>query len=236
VHGVRSALSGGGAHRRRLRVRRRQAAKAPDLANRRRGRLAFSAKAAGIVLAAAVGAGWWQPALPEAPSVWHTGSQSVLAGSLDVAAARPAPRGQPTRLRIPAIGVDAGLVALVIGGDGTLVPPVDYHRPGWYADGTPPGQTGPAVIAGHVDSATGPAVFAQLHELAAGDMVEVERATGWLRFVVTRLGWYPKSRFPTAEVYGPTPDAQLRLITCGGGFDHSRRSYTDNLVVYAVAV
>lgn len=205
--------------------------------HRRKGRLAVSTKAAGVVLAAALGAGWWQPTLPDAPSgLWHTGSEPVFAGSVELAADQPAASGAPTRLRIPAIGVDAGLVALAVAGDGTLVPPADYHRPGWYAEGTPPGQTGPAVIAGHVDSATGPAVFAHLHELAPGDVVAVERATGWVRFSVTRLAWYPKTSFPTAEVYGPTPDAQLRLITCGGGFDHARRSYADNLVVYAVAV
>jgi hypothetical protein len=208
---------------------------------RRRGRtgLAVSAKATAIVLAAALGGGWWQPALPEAPggeaARFLVPPVSLSAGSVDLAADRTLTVGEPTRLRIPAIGVDAPLEPRAIDGDGVLTPPAAYHRPGWYAGGTRPGQTGPAVIAGHVDSATGPAVFARLHELAAGDVVEVAQDTGWVRFVVTRQAWYSKRHFPTAEVYGPTPDAQLRLITCGGGFDQSRRSYTDNLVVYAVA-
>ncbi|MBW8767444.1 MAG: class F sortase, partial [Geodermatophilales bacterium] len=90
------------------------------------------------------------------------------------------------------------------------------------------------VLAGHVDSTAGPAVFFRLGELAAGDEVVVGRSDGTtVRFTVTRVARYPKAAFPTAEVYGPTPDAQLRLITCGGDFDRSRRSYADNVVVFA---
>jgi hypothetical protein len=142
--------------------------------------------------------------------------------------------GVPTRLRVPAIGVDAGLESLRIGGDGELVPPGDYSRAGWYADGTAPGDVGPAVIAGHVDSKRGPAIFFRLRELGAGDVIEVTRGGRVARFTVVSTAWYPKSAFPTEAVYGPTPDRQLRLITCGGTFDRSLRSYRDNLVVYAV--
>ena len=81
---------------------------------------------------------------------------------------------------------------------------------------------------------TGPAVFYRLEELTAGDEVLVGRSDGTtVRFTVTGIARYPKSDFGTAEVYGPTPDAQLRLITCGVDFDRSRRSYTDNVVVFA---
>lgn len=146
----------------------------------------------------------------------------------------PPPSGSPTRLRIPAIGVDAALERLHLDEAGALGAPQDYDLPGWYADGTPPGDTGPAVIAGHVDSRAGPAAFHRLDELRAGDVVEVERGGRWLTFRVVASGWYAKTAFPTAEVYGPTPTAQMRLITCGGDFDRSRRSYTDNLVVFAV--
>lgn len=146
-----------------------------------------------------------------------------------------APRGAPTRVRVRAIGVDSTLEQLRLGADGALVPPRGYARAGWYAGGTAPGDTGPAVIAGHVDSRSGPAVFYRLRELVAGDRIEVVRGGRVIRFTVTRTKWYPKSGFPTAEVYGPTPDRQLRLITCGGVFDRALRSYRDNLVVYAVA-
>jgi hypothetical protein len=143
--------------------------------------------------------------------------------------------GAPTRLRVPAIGVDTRLESLRIGGDGELVPPTDFGRAGWYADGTAPGDVGPAVIAGHVDSRRGPAVFVKLRELVAGDTIEVDRGGRIARFTVVSAAWYPKSAFPTEAVYGPTPDRQLRLITCGGVFDRSLRSYRDNLVVYAVS-
>lgn len=146
-----------------------------------------------------------------------------------------APAGAPTRLRIGAIGVDTSLESLRIGADGALRPPEGFVRAGWYADGTKPGDTGPAVLAGHVDSKSGPAVFYRLRELATGDQVEVVRGGSTVSFTVTAIRWYPKTEFPTEEVYGPTPDRQLRLITCGGVFDRSLRSYRDNLVVYAVA-
>lgn len=144
-------------------------------------------------------------------------------------------RGDPSRLRIKAIGVDTSLEKLHIGSGDALVPPHGYGHAGWYADGTEPGDVGPAVIAGHVDSKSGPAVFYRLRELTAGDRIEVVRGGTSVRFTVTRVAWYPKTAFPTSQVYGPTPDSELRLITCGGVFDHSLRSYKDNLVVYAVA-
>lgn len=145
------------------------------------------------------------------------------------------PTGMPTRLRVPSIGVDALIEDLRIGANGELSPPVDFARPGWYVEGTAPGDVGPAVIAGHVDSYRGPAIFYRLRELTAGDQIEVDRGGAIVRFTVTSTAWYPKSSFPTQEVYGPTPDSQLRLITCGGAFDRTARSYRNNLVVYAVA-
>jgi sortase family protein len=147
--------------------------------------------------------------------------------------AATAAQGAPTRVRVAAIDLDSPLETLHLGAKGALVPPKRFDRAGWYADGTAPGDIGPAVLAGHVDSKAGPAVFYRLRELATGDKIEVLRGGAVLRFTVTRIAWYPKNKFPTDEVYGPTPDRQLRLITCGGVFDHSLRSYKDNLVVYA---
>jgi LPXTG-site transpeptidase (sortase) family protein len=115
------------------------------------------------------------------------------------------------------------------------VPPEDFARAGWFTRGPVPGETGPAVIAGHVDSADGPAVFFRLAELEDGDDVLVDRADGTtVRFTVTSVDRYPKDEFPTEQVYGPTPRAELRLITCGGEFDADARSYRDNVVVSAV--
>jgi LPXTG-site transpeptidase (sortase) family protein len=136
---------------------------------------------------------------------------------------------------VAAAGIDTALESLHLGTDGALLPPRNFARAGWYADGTAPGDQGPAVIAGHVDSKRGPAVFYRLRELQAGDRIDVVRGGATVRFTVVSTAWYPKTTFPADEVYGPTPDRQLRLITCGGVFDHHLRSYKDNLVVYAVA-
>ncbi|RBY86021.1 class F sortase [Blastococcus sp. TF02A-26] len=121
--------------------------------------------------------------------------------------------------------------------DGTVeVPPLERDdRAGWYEPGPEPGAVGPAVILGHVDSAEyGPGVFYDLGALTPGDPIEVSRADGTVAvFTVDRVEVHPKDEFPTIEVYGNTPDPQLRLITCGGDFDNSARSYEDNVVVFA---
>jgi hypothetical protein len=140
----------------------------------------------------------------------------------------------PQRVRIPDIGVDAPLEQLHLLADGSLDTPKAWGDAGWYADGTRPGDIGPAVIAGHIDSTKGPAVFYKLDKLRAGSLVEVLEDGRWLAFTVTAVDRYPKNAFPTAKVYGPTPDAALRLITCGGQFDRAHSSYLDNTVVYAV--
>jgi sortase (surface protein transpeptidase) len=140
----------------------------------------------------------------------------------------------PVRIRIPAIGVSAAVVRLGLNRDGTLQVPADFGVTGWFTGGPAPGETGPAVIAGHIDSRRGPAVFYRLHALRPGDRVAVERADGTtVEFAVEGSAQYPKRAFPTEAVFGPSPDPLLRLITCGGTFDRSRRSYRDNVVVTA---
>ncbi len=145
---------------------------------------------------------------------------------------------RPLSVSIPAIGVRSPLVPLRLDGrTGELQAPADFGQAGWYVDGPAPGDPGPAVIAGHVDSRSGPAVFFRLRELHPGDVVQVARSDGsTARFAVTAVERYPKDAFPTQRVHGPTPDRALRLITCGGSFDYARRSYRDNVVVYAVRI
>jgi hypothetical protein len=141
----------------------------------------------------------------------------------------------PTRLRIPSLGITTSLEAITLLETGVLASPVDYARAGWYSGGAAPGDIGPAVIAGHVDSNTGVGVFYRLYELKPGSRIEVERGSKWVPFVTVATERYAKADFPTARVYRPTPAAELRLITCGGAFDRIRQSYRDNVVVYAVA-
>ena len=138
-------------------------------------------------------------------------------------------------IRIPAIGVDAPLIPLGFGLGGTLEVPKDWEVTGWFRGGPFPGEPGPAVVVGHVDSTRGPAVFYRLRDLRPGDLIVVSR-TGGTRshFRVVSLEWVSKSAFPTRRVYGAVTTPALRLITCGGVFDRTTRHYVDNLIVFAV--
>ncbi|HEX2312516.1 MAG TPA: class F sortase, partial [Thermomonospora sp.] len=139
----------------------------------------------------------------------------------------------PVRVRVPAIGVSARVIPLGLDGRGRLAAPRGYHEVGWNEAGPEPGEPGAAVMAGHVDSRSGPAVFYRLRRLRPGDRVHIDRADGTtVTFVVRRSARYPKDRVPDREVYGSGGTPQLRLITCGGKFDRSRRSYRDNVVVF----
>ncbi|MDH2393621.1 class F sortase [Streptomyces sp. HNM0663] len=151
------------------------------------------------------------------------------------AAADPLPPAAPVQLRIPAIGVDTPLMRLGLDGDGSLEAPpaVNRNLAGWYRDGTPPGANGTAIIAGHVDNAQGPAVFYRLGALGKGRLIEVTRADGRTAvFTVDAVEVYDAEDFPDDKVYRPRGRAELRVITCGGGFDE-KTGYRGNVVAYA---
>jgi hypothetical protein len=140
----------------------------------------------------------------------------------------------PGSFFIPAIGAGGDLIDLGKEVDGTLEVPVDFNEVGWYTGSPRPGEVGASVLAGHVDSHIGPAIFKHLNKLKPGDEVRVSRRDGKrLQFLVTRIDRYPKEFFPTSLVYGPTTAPELRLITCGGTFDRKSASYDSNVVVYA---
>jgi sortase (surface protein transpeptidase) len=144
---------------------------------------------------------------------------------------------RPVRLWIPKIAVSTRLVKLGRLPDGSLEVPKAWDTAGWYDGGPRPGQPGPAVILGHVDSTSGPAVFYRLIALRPGDIIRVGLANKRvLAFRVRRIARYPKDKFPTKAVYFPTLDRELRLITCGGSFNQAVRSYRDNVVVYATLI
>jgi sortase (surface protein transpeptidase) len=143
-------------------------------------------------------------------------------------------RSGPVRIVIHAIGVNAPVIRLGLNPDGTLEVPTVFTQTGWWSGGPAPGQKGPAVIVGHVDSFRGPAVFYRLKALKRGDVIVVTRADGkTARFSVLRHIEVPKSHFPTSTVYGDVPYPGLRLITCGGSFDQSTGHYVDNVIVFA---
>lgn len=145
-------------------------------------------------------------------------------------------RVTPTHVRIGALGVDSDLVPLGVDGSGALVPPESAAVVGWFAAGPAPGDDGPALLAGHVDSRTGPGMFYRLGELHVGDGIEVLRTDGsTATFTVSRVTQVAKADFPTQIVYGPSAGPELRLVTCGGSFDRTVQHYRDNIIVEAVS-
>jgi sortase (surface protein transpeptidase) len=194
------------------------------------GILAVGAGVTGLAVASQTG----HPAAP-------VGKPTLVPVPLGRQAPVPQPSPQyvpePTSLVIPTIGVRSSLVHLGITASGALQVPSSTSVAGWYTGSARPGAIGSAVIAGHIDSVSGPGVFFRLRLLRPGNRVYVRRADGSLAvFEVTAVRTYLKTRFPTVAVYGPEPDAQLRLITCGGTFDYATGHYLSNVIVYAVLV
>ncbi|WP_314221544.1 class F sortase [Streptomyces zaehneri] len=145
------------------------------------------------------------------------------------------PPSPPDRVRIPAIHVDAPLTGLALTPSGSLdVPPAEKENlAGWYEAGTTPGETGTAIVAGHVDNADGPAVFYDLGALRKGSAVEVDRRDGSVAvFTVDAVEVYQARDFPDEKVYGAAGRPELRVITCGGGYTKST-GYQGNVVVFA---
>jgi hypothetical protein len=164
----------------------------------------------------------------------------VVPSGAAVAAPGPAasqPAAPPVALSIPAIAVHTTLIRLGVTAQGTLQAPSSTSVAGWYTGSPRPGDIGSSIIAGHIDSYQGPGVFFRLRLLRPGNLVYVREADGRVAtFRVNSVRMYPKNHFPTTTVYGPSPDAELRLITCGGVFDQATGSYLSNVVAYTTEV
>ena len=188
---------------------------------------------AGVLVAGLAGCGvaagpWATGAGPNLSSPLVTGAPVAPVARLAAAA--------PTELRIDSINAASSLLPLGLNPDRTLaVPPVGTPMQAtWYRLGPTPGAPGPAVILGHVNGDGKDGIFARLNQVKPGDQVKVTRADGKTAvFTVTRLCQVAKAAFPTREVYGDTSAAELRLITCGGGFDTARHSYEDSIIAFA---
>jgi sortase (surface protein transpeptidase) len=140
----------------------------------------------------------------------------------------------PIRIVIPALGVSARILPLGLNADRTLQVPDSFSEAGWFRGGPEPGEPGPAVIVGHVDSVDGPGVFYRLRALRSGDVVKVMLENGWtVRYLARSHLATPKNDFPTKLVYGHTAKPTLRLITCDGQFDTSTGHFVDNYIVFA---
>ena len=210
-------------------------------------RLSALLAAAGVALAiAAVVVATGRPSSAPPPPQAPARSAVVRADPSTAAQQRPARRrnrpraalhprvAPPARISIPAIGVDARVIRLGLDRKGALEVPSRWGDAGWYVHSPRPGAPGPAVMAGHVDSTSGPAVFYRLGALRRGAAIRVARADGTTaRFRVQRVERWPKAHFPTDRVYGDTRRPTLRLITCGGAFAGGTGHYTDNTIVVA---
>ncbi len=173
-----------------------------------------------------------------------TGAPAATAGAPSVAPAAapapsattaPMPASEPVRVRIPAAGVDTSpVLRLGLAADGTVEVPsaADGDKIGWYTKGVTPGETGPAVLIGHFDTARGPAVLKDVSRVRTGEEITVSRADGTTAvFRVRELEQVGKKQFPTAKVYGNTARPELRVITCGGELTDGHRP--DNIILYA---
>jgi hypothetical protein len=183
---------------------------------------------------------WWSTSRRMSPS--GSPSESPSASSMpDERSGAVLSRSEPVGLDIPAIDVSTDVFPIGLNADGGIAVPEPgprYDSAAWYRYSPTPGQLGPSVIEGHLDSAhDGPSVFYRLGELEPGQEISVRRADGLTAlFRVTSVGRYAKARFPTSTVYGDLDYPGLRLITCGGGLDSVTRHYLDNTVVFATFI
>jgi len=185
----------------------------------------------------------WAP--PPVPSATRLRSASSVGPGRSASRGRRAgpvamSRSVPVSVRIPAIGVSAHIISVGLTTSGGVGVP-SLSTPmlvGWYDRGAAPGQSGPAVLVGHVDAAaTGPAVFYELGDLRPGDLIDVTRADHrTAEFRVTSVALYPQWDFPARQVYGATSVPALRLVTCGGDFDEQTHLYLDRTVALAAYV
>jgi sortase (surface protein transpeptidase) len=144
------------------------------------------------------------------------------------------PASRPTSLKINSIGIETDLTIVGRNSDGTLTVPKEFDTAGWYELSPTPGELGPAIITGHVDSYKGPAVFWRLGQVQVGSSIEVIREDGTVvTFIVEQVKQFDQNNFPTEEVYGNIDHVGLRLITCGGIYSRTTQSYSHNTVVYA---
>jgi hypothetical protein len=172
---------------------------------------------------------------PDGPAKARQGRAHPPNGGGEVVTAHGPQTLTPYRVTIPSIGIRAApVVRLGLNGDGTLEVPTNFVNAGWWSGGTAPGRPGPAVIVGHVDSFRGPAVFYRLRDLRPGNAVVVSLGNGSVvRYIVQGSMEIPKTSFPTQRVYGAVPYPALRLVTCGGAFNHATGHYVDNVIVFA---
>lgn len=190
----------------------------------------------GIAVAACVGVWLVQNGSEHVTPPVPSAAQAFAAGPSvhTEAAADPLPPSPPVRLRIPETDVDTPMMRLGLAGDGSLEVPLTGNRnmAALVRGGTTPGAEGTAIVAGHVDNAEGPAVFYTLGALRKGHRIEVDRQDGRTAvFTVDAVEVYENEDFPDRKVYDEADRAEIRVITCGGGFS-KKNGYRGNVVAF----
>ncbi|GGF22216.1 hypothetical protein GCM10010954_21310 [Halobacillus andaensis] len=139
----------------------------------------------------------------------------------------------PTHIKIPSIDVDAPIEQVGILDNGQMGVPENIDNVGWFEPGTKPGDPGNSVLAGHVDSKSGPAVFFYLDQLEEGDEIIVSNDNGDERtYTVQHMESYPYADAPIQDIFGPSDEKKLNLITCTGTFNRDQGTHEERLVVY----
>lgn len=172
---------------------------------------------------------------PSAPlTVYSPPAPVSIPASLPTLAPKALQKSEPTELSIPDIGLSTSLTSVGKQPDDTLEVPKDASIPGWYRLSPTPGEIGPSIIVGHVDSPEGPAIFWRLREMKTGQIISLKRKDNTtISFKVTEVLQFEQNNFPTERVYGNTDHSALRLITCGGAYNRLTGSYSHNTVVFA---
>ena len=186
-----------------------------------------------FVVVAVAGLAVWLANDPQPPGLGGVEGQPLAtdADDSEIPAEEAAP--DPVGVRIAALDLHLETIPLGLEDDGRLEVPDDPHVAGWWIGGANPGERGPAVVVGHVDSHEGPGAFYDLARVPVGERVSIDRADSTsVHFRVERIEEHPKDDFPTTAVYGDTDAPTLRLITCAGEFDPDARSYEDNVIVF----
>ncbi|MER5178375.1 class F sortase [Streptomyces sp. NPDC002896] len=181
------------------------------------------------------GSGEFNEGPPQPAAAAAADGRASTAPTLPKAKRAPLPFSMVERVRIPALNVDAPVTAVGLDPDGWVQapPPENSNLAGWFTGAVAPGEKGTAVIVGHVDNSKGPAVFYGLGSLKKGNRVEVKRSDQKTAvFEIYGIEVFSKANFPGQRVYGSTGQAELRVITCGGGFT-KQFGYDGNVVVFA---
>lgn len=191
-----------------------------------------------LIVIGLCGTGWFGSQIAQGHKLEPLKTFSSPPPAKEATSVKPLPKSTPTHISVSSVGIDAPITPVGQDAEGSIeMPPLFDWTTGWYKYSPTPGEVGPSIIVGHVDTYKGISVFWKLRDVKQGDVIEITRADGsTVKFRVSGLKQFEQANFPTQEVYGNLKYPGLRLITCGGSFNQQTESYTQNTVVYAFMI